>query len=522
MYSISSLNYITLVYGILRLLVALYTFCLVGMRGYKVIKMPFQIYHQAFLFFMGLWELVRACFFLTPDTDLLPRLTAFVYVPVSLSSITFFFFCFNYAFPQKAKGMEHLMWLTLVPIITIIFTLVPEFNQYFITFTKQIVYVPYREIVVQLHEWFWIHAAFSYVLVIAGAVCMVINLITSNKRRKKIALYSCITAVFFMIVNASQLFIKSTTTVWIIPLFSFISITMVFLLVYVDESQITINLGQKKLLKTLFFPVFFLDKNKKIIYANQLGKKICPNILENRKIVGYKQDIFDHFIPYDGNLQVASNYEDSTILLQSKADGTLYYLLGQSLSEKAKESDYENGEMIMLVAVSFMQKFITRLEDKAFKDSLCGCYNRHYLEIKQSDFNHTDDSVESHLPLSFIMCDIDGLKHVNDTYGHDAGNEYILLCHDIIKSSIRHTDYIFRIGGDEFLVILSNTTREMANKVVDRIEGKIQQVQKHYPTNISVGTTTAEEYPIDYHRCIKTADELMYKKKIQRKQLLGS
>ena len=47
MYSISSLNYITLVYGILRLLVALYAFCLVGMRGYKVIKMPFQRYHQA-------------------------------------------------------------------------------------------------------------------------------------------------------------------------------------------------------------------------------------------------------------------------------------------------------------------------------------------------------------------------------------------------------------------------------------------------------------------------------------------
>lgn len=62
----------------------------------------------------------------------------------------------------------------------------------------------------------------------------------------------------------------------------------------------------------------------------------------------------------------------------------------------------------------------------------------------------------------------------------------------------------------------------MPKKVVDRIEEKIQQVQKHYPTNISVGTTTAEEYPIDYHRCIKTADELMYKKKIQRKQLLGS
>ena len=189
------------------------------------------------------------------------------------------------------------------------------------------------------------------------------------------ALHNCIAAVFFMIVNASQLFIKSVTTVWLIPLLSFISITMIFLLVYIDESQITINLGQKKLLHTLFFPVFFLDKNKKIIYANQLGKKICPNILENRKIIGYKQDIFDHFIPYDSNLQVASDYEDGAILLQSVADGTIYYLIEQSLSQKTKERDYENGEMLMLVSVSFMQKFITHLEDKAFKDSLCGCYS---------------------------------------------------------------------------------------------------------------------------------------------------
>ena len=115
------------------------------------------------------------------------------------------------------------------------------------------------------------------------------------------------------------------------------------------------------------------------------------------------------------------------------------------------------------------------------------------------------------------MCDIDGLKKVNDSFGHEVGNEYILLCHDTMKSAIRHDDWIFRLGGDEFLIMLPNTTNQVATTIVATIEEKMQQVQKNYPTSISIGVSTAESHPIDYVQCIHQADDAMYKKKQARK-----
>ena len=126
----------------------------------------------------------------------------------------------------------------------------------------------------------------------------------------------------------------------------------------------------------------------------------------------------------------------------------------------------------MLVAISSMQNFLSTLEDKAFKDSLCGCYNRHFLEIKQAEFAVSNDALQELLPISFIMCDIDGLKMVNDTYGHDKGNEYIILCHQILNSSVHEDKFIIRLGGDEFLVILTNTEQQVAQERVAAIEEK--------------------------------------------------
>ena len=133
---------------------------------------------------------------------------------------------------------------------------------------------------------------------------------------------------------------------------------------------------------------------------------------------------------------------------------------------------------------------------------------------------YTIDEQNKLLPISFIMCDIDGLKAVNDTYGHDKGNEYITLCHEVMRSSLHAEDYIFRLGGDEFLAILTNTERQVVQERVKTIESKMKTIKKEYHTSISLGSATAEKTPIDSAQLIKEADEEMYQKKAQRKNRL--
>ncbi|MBO7175517.1 MAG: hypothetical protein J6V57_07210, partial [Spirochaetaceae bacterium] len=108
--SASSLNYITFLFGITQLLETLYSFFLVGIKRQRSIYLPFQGYQRTFLFFFGLWSLILALYYLYPGIVLLPRIYSLVYVAVPFTSLTFFYFCFTYTFPQKIHWMKYLLW----------------------------------------------------------------------------------------------------------------------------------------------------------------------------------------------------------------------------------------------------------------------------------------------------------------------------------------------------------------------------------------------------------------------------
>lgn len=516
-----SLNYVTLLYGVSRLLVAFYAFFLVGIKGEKTVDLPFRGFQRAFLLSVGLWELTRAMFFLYPGTILLPRFMSFIYVVVPFTSLTYFYFCFAYTFPQKIHLMKYLIWLSLIPIVTAILSIVPEYNQYFIIFTDTLVYIPYRDTTDIYKPWFYVHTAYSYLLVLAGIACLVMKVKNPSIQSRRFYVYAIIATILFILNNMYRTFFPSNDAIWFTPILSISVLTMFFFIVHGDEAQVIVNRAQEKLMQTLLFPIFFLNEDKGIIYASQEALNVCPNIVQGSTITGNMQDIMENFSPAKIDSQFVQNdllAEGTNILLQSKGDGRLYYLHEQNLTTNNSRSHHK-GKLLTLIDVSTMQNFFSSLEEKAFRDPLCGCYNRHYLEIKQAELSQTNDELKKLLPISFIVCDIDGLKIVNDTHGHETGNEYILLCYNKIKSAIRQDDLIFRLGGDEFLIILSNTGKNAVERIVSSIELKMQQEKRSYCTSISIGTATAETIPIDYDTCFQEADEQMYKKKAGNKKL---
>ena len=516
----SSLSYITLLFGMTRLLVAFYAFILVGIKRQRAVHLPFQGYQRAFVFFLGFWELTRAIYYLYPGTYLLPRFASLIYIAVPFSGLTYFYFCFSYTFPQKMHLMKYLLWLMVVPLITVTLSLVPSYNKYFIIFSTQFAYDPCREMQFLYKPWFYVHSAYSYLLVLIGVIFLVIKIKYPSTQNRKFCVYAIIATALFILQNVYKTFFKQNSDIWFIPILATAVITFFFLIVYADEGEIIVNKGQEKFLKAMLFPIFFLNKDENIVYANEEAFRICPNIYKDLQFTDSLQDIMAIFSPYQIDTKIAQNElfsSDTNIILQSKANGDIFYLHKQEISLKGKKRQDEKGSMLMFVPISSMQNFFATLEDKAFRDPLCGCYNRHYLEIKQAEFSVENEALRKLLPISFIMCDIDGLKVVNDTHGHDKGNEYITLCHDIIRSSVHIDDFIFRLGGDEFLVIMSNTEQQVAQERVLTIEAKMQEIKKEYNTSISLGSATATELPIDYLQLIGDADQEMYVKKRQRK-----
>ncbi len=146
----------------------------------------------------------------------------------------------------------------------------------------------------------------------------------------------------------------------------------------------------------------------------------------------------------------------------------------------------------------------------SFHDLLTGLYNRNYLEEEMQRL-HT----ERQLPLSIIMVDLNGLKLVNDTYGHQYGDKLLQYASQILRKSCRNEDVITRWGGDEFVIILPQTPEMEANLIVGRIkENCLNTCVESIPVSMALGCSTSHNLMADPFQILKEAEDEMYKQKL--------
>ncbi|MDW7740466.1 MAG: PAS domain S-box protein [Bacillota bacterium] len=143
-------------------------------------------------------------------------------------------------------------------------------------------------------------------------------------------------------------------------------------------------------------------------------------------------------------------------------------------------------------------------------DRLTGLYSRNYLEDSMTKLD-----TPRQLPISIIMADLNGLKLINDTYGHTAGDEILITAADIFRDSCRHEDIISRFGGDEFVILLPATTEEEAHNICNRIIRKNRRVRiREIPVSISLGVGCKESADRTLKSVLREAEDNMYKHKM--------
>src|SRR6185295_9930355 len=116
--------------------------------------------------------------------------------------------------------------------------------------------------------------------------------------------------------------------------------------------------------------------------------------------------------------------------------------------------------------------------------------------------------------LSILFCDMDRLKRINDELGHDTGDRVLRQVGMALRRSLRAQDMIGRYGGDEFVVVLPNLTRETAFDRADALVNAIQTLNESLPDDLAIGLSVGiATYPFDaadYHTLVKVADQAMY------------
>ncbi|NVD07122.1 diguanylate cyclase [Vibrio sp. JPW-9-11-11] len=119
------------------------------------------------------------------------------------------------------------------------------------------------------------------------------------------------------------------------------------------------------------------------------------------------------------------------------------------------------------------QELMARLEKLSLTDQVTQLSNRHfYAQVAEKIWLQ---HARHNQALSFLMVDLDNFKHVNDAYGHRVGDDLLNQVGQILKSHTRRTDYLFRWGGDEFLVILPCTSADESLKVAEKVKHALEQ-----------------------------------------------
>ncbi len=159
------------------------------------------------------------------------------------------------------------------------------------------------------------------------------------------------------------------------------------------------------------------------------------------------------------------------------------------------------------------------LAEQNIRDSLTGLYNRRYFNVRlQEELVRADRNQQQ---LSVLLCDLDGFKAMNDTQGHQAGDEALRAVAKGIERSVREGDLVFRWGGDEFVVILANTNREGVMIATERILQEIKKTGKKFNTSLdlSIGAALYPEHGQEMKSLLQLADKALYIAKTEEGQI---
>ena len=258
-----------------------------------------------------------------------------------------------------------------------------------------------------------------------------------------------------------------------------------YVLTYASEAFTeAVNISPKVILGKKFSEI--------LVDTDILGfKEFYSNIIPNSKI---KQELYVEELRrwyIISSFTDMSNYENELII---------YYV---------DITDIKNEQSILTIDDNIY--YLKDREILLFKDKLTGLYNKTFFEEELSRLD-----TERQLPISLIMGDINGLKLINDAFGHSMGDSVLKKAAGIMTDSFRDEDIVSRVGGDEFVILLPLTMEKTALEIVERVKRKLENNPLEYiKISISFGTATKTSVDEDINKVYKKAEDRMYFNKLK-------
>jgi len=410
------------------------------------------------------------------------------------------------AYPNKEIPVKYLILLFIMPVATVIINFTNDFHQ---LFRLEFVLLEVNPPIIYLNErgpWFWIHTAYSYIF-IASAALIAVYQVKRTSKQYRFQYYMLFLGVMLSVVaNFIILFWRRIgpidNTLW------GLTFSLFFFYFSLDTNPTsTYILARSKIFESLNEYFLVLDTKGRIIDMNRSAREWL-----------LKQDISSSISSFDGLLdrlreigvivQDGNNKTQRELLLSDKDT-----LLVSSFTMK-EQCIYNNkniatGSIVTLSDMTAIRQAFRNLQSKSSIDSLTGVANRNTYEETIAAYEESNT-----LPLCIMLGDVNGLKTVNDKFGHLFGDEILRITAGLISECVREQGFVARIGGDEFIVILPGYVAQEAEAMMQKIKNKFaDNSDKLHGAGIALGY----EIKIDSSQKIKDivseADKKMYRDK---------
>lgn len=471
--------------------------------GPVAVRKPFILFSVSLL----CWQVCEALYYVLRDADAVRyvfdlKLGFIAYCAVFLFWLVAAYYRLDRRFPK------HLMhWLLLLPTVVTILTIAGPWHSLFLRDFTVTSMAPLTTNIMHRAPAFFVIWGYC-ILLFAGIAVMIIratrNLPSAYRQGARFFYLGMLLCAAGILAENIHLDLYSTID------FNLVGVSLAGIFIYLATltggNADYQSLRKNEVFNFLDQAIFILNREGRIVEENLPAKRLMSLLGRH----GPRNE--DFFRMLDGLAAGGSlvrkrqeNQKDSDLYVLTSSYPAVYSMRTQPFFDREGEF---GGRLVILEDITNKRLFLDRLRQTAGVDALTGLPNRYrYQELLR------ELDTAGNLPFSVILGDVNGLKAVNDRYGHYEGDLLLKTMADVLRRCCPDRGYVTRIGGDEFVLLLPGCGGKQAAEVSARIQREVVKAGLPFDASIALGWATKTEPGMNLSVSIDEADRNMYRRK---------